>query len=105
MDETPMTGAPLYRTDGFENQRLCVVPRPEVEAALERAGTRRITVTDAGYFPAATGHRRVRPNGAAETIVILCVAGGGVVRIAGTAYALTPGTCIHQIVHGSSSDA
>ena len=99
MDETPITGALSYRKDGFENQRLCVVPRPEAQAALERAGTRRITVTDAGYFPAATGHRRVRPNGAAETIVILCVAGAGLVRIAGTAYALTPGTCITIPAH------
>ena len=94
MDETPITGAPNYRTEGFENQRLCVVPRPQVEAALERAGTRRMTVTDAGYFPAASGHRRIRPNGAPETIVILCVAGAGAVRIAGTAYALTPWTWI-----------
>jgi AraC family transcriptional regulator of arabinose operon len=101
MDETPIAGAPFYRTEGFENQRLCVVPRPQIEAALEREGTRRMTVTDAGYFPTARGHRRIRPNGAAETIVILCVAGAGIVRIAGTAYALTPGTCITIPAHQS----
>ncbi|MFC8680119.1 helix-turn-helix domain-containing protein [Microbacterium ureisolvens] len=94
MDETLITDEPFYRRDGFDNQRLCVVPRPQVEAALGRAVTRRMTVTDVGYFPAASGHRRVRAKGAPETIVILCVAGAGVVRIAGDGYPLTPGACI-----------
>lgn len=99
MDETLISGPPFYRKTGFHNERLCVVPRPQVEAALERAGTRRMTVTDAGYFPAASGHRRVRAKGAPETIVILCVAGAGVVRIADESYALTPGACITIPAH------
>jgi AraC family transcriptional regulator of arabinose operon len=92
MDESAQP-APHYRMDGFENQRLVVLPRPQVEAALDRPGTRRLTVTDAGYFPAAAGHRRVRASGAPETIIILCVAGSGTVMIDGQAYALTPGAC------------
>jgi AraC-like DNA-binding protein len=94
MDKTAMPPEPHYRQDGFENQRLVVVPRPQVDAALERPVTRRITVTDAGYFPAASGHRRVRPHGAPETITILCVAGSGVVRVGSETHALNPSACI-----------
>ncbi|WP_456286434.1 AraC family transcriptional regulator [Microbacterium sp. JZ70] len=94
MDETPTIHEPFYRQDGFDNQRLCVVPRPQVEAALDRPVTRRLVVTDAGHFPAAAGHRRVRSKGARETIVILCVTGAGTVRMGADTYTLTPGACI-----------
>ncbi|MDT3316466.1 helix-turn-helix domain-containing protein [Microbacterium sp. KSW4-11] len=73
----------MERADGFEHQRLSVVPRPLVEAALSRPVTRRIVVTDAGYFPRASEHGRHRPAGAAETIVIVCVAGSGWVETDG----------------------
>ncbi|WP_460782921.1 AraC family transcriptional regulator [Microbacterium tumbae] len=85
---------PHYRWDGFPNQRLCVVPRPQVDAALSREGTRRLTVTDAGYFPQASGHRRERSKGAPETIVILCTAGTGAVRIGEERFILTPSACV-----------
>ncbi|MGD8168423.1 helix-turn-helix domain-containing protein [Herbiconiux sp. P16] len=67
----------MERAVGFENQRLCVVPRPLVTEALARPVTRRLVVTDAGYFPRADAHGRHRPAGAEETIVIVCVAGSG----------------------------
>lgn len=73
----------MERADGFERQRLSVVPRPLVEAALLRPVTRRIVVTDAGYFPRAAEHGRHRPRGAAETIVIVCVDGSGWIEIGG----------------------
>lgn len=94
MDKTAMPLEPHHRMDGFQNQRLVVVPRPQVEAALNRAATRRLTVTDAGYFPAASGHRRARPRGAPETITILCVAGSGVVRMGRDSHTLAPAACI-----------
>ena len=43
----------MERREGFEHQRLCVVPRPLVEQALARPVTRRLMVTEAGLFPAA----------------------------------------------------
>lgn len=67
----------MERAEGFEHQRLSVVPRPLVEAALARPVTRRAVVTDAGYFPRAALHGRHRARGAAETIVIVCVSGTG----------------------------
>jgi AraC-like DNA-binding protein len=73
----------MERADGFERERLSVVPRPLVEAALARPVTRRMVVTDAGYFPRAEHHGRHRPAGAQETIVIVCVAGSGWVEAGG----------------------
>ncbi|WP_405374134.1 MULTISPECIES: helix-turn-helix domain-containing protein [unclassified Microbacterium] len=73
----------MQRAEGFERQRLSVVPRPVVEAALARPVTRRMVVTDAGYFPRAADHGRHRPAGAPETIVIVCVSGAGWVEVAG----------------------
>lgn len=94
MDKTPIPSEPHYRMEGFTNQRICIVPRPQVVAALARPGTRRLFVTDAGFFPAAEGHRRVRPTGTTETIVIFCTAGSGIVTLGGDRHALTPGACI-----------
>lgn len=94
MDETMTSQDPRYRVEGFINQRLCVIPRPLVELALTKPGTRRLMVTDVGYFPAAGGHRRVRHHGAQETILILCVEGSGVVMIAGREYTLTPSSWV-----------
>jgi AraC-like DNA-binding protein len=82
----------MERREGFEHQRLCVVPRPLVEQALARPVTRRLVVTDAGLFPAAAGHLRRRPRGAAEAIVIVCVDGGGWIELAGARTRVTAGT-------------
>lgn len=73
----------MERAEGFERERLSVVPRPLVDAALERPVTRRMLVTDAGCFPRARHHGRHRPGGAEETIVIVCVAGSGWIEAEG----------------------
>ena len=51
MEETPTDDGAMR--DGFAGQRMVVVPRPAVRAALNRPVTRRLAVTDAGYFPRA----------------------------------------------------
>lgn len=65
-----------------------------VEAALKRPGTRRITVTDAGWFPEAIGHLRRRNHGSAELITLLCIGGQGTVVIRGEAHPLTAGSWV-----------
>lgn len=69
--------------DGFPGQRLRVLPRPVVAAALGQPVTADVLVTDAGYFPRAARHGRRRPEGAAEVIVIVCTSGRGSCRSAG----------------------
>ncbi|MGC3992531.1 MAG: AraC family transcriptional regulator [Propionicimonas sp.] len=67
----------MYLRDGFPGQRLHVLPPPLVKDALLRRPTSRLLVTDAGYFPHASRHGRVRRSGSGQAIVILCVAGAG----------------------------
>ncbi|MDZ8275243.1 AraC family transcriptional regulator [Microbacterium aquimaris] len=93
MDDSTV-GTPHYRVDGFANQRLYVVPRPLVETALTQPVTRRLVVTDAGYYPAATGHRMHRDRGIVETVVLLCVEGRGSVQVGGSGITLVPGAAI-----------
>ncbi len=84
----------MERADGFDHQRMSVVPRPLVDSALARPVTRRILVTDAGYFPHAAEHGRHRPHGAPETIVIVCVAGRGWIDADGTRTRIGSSTAI-----------
>lgn len=66
-----------YLRDGFPGQRLHVLPHPLVREALNRPPTSRLLVTDAGYFPHASRHGRVRKTGSAQTIIIVCTEGSG----------------------------
>lgn len=84
----------MERPDGFERQRLCVVPRPVIEEALSQPVTRRLVVTDAGWFPEATGHLRRRPDGAAETIVLVCTGGSGWVDLGAGRIRVGPGASV-----------
>ncbi|GAA2025433.1 AraC family transcriptional regulator [Pseudokineococcus marinus] len=63
--------------DGFPGQRLRVLPRPVVAAALRQPVTADVVVTDAGYFPRAAQHGRSRASGADEAVVIVCTSGRG----------------------------
>jgi len=99
--------APVSMAEGFAHERMVVLPRPLVAAALGRPVTRRLMVTDAGVFPQAAHHRRERPQGAAETILIVCTAGSGWARIGGARHGvgaasalLLPSDVAHE--YGSS---
>ncbi|WP_228374207.1 AraC family transcriptional regulator [Demequina phytophila] len=93
----------VEQVDGFVHQRMHVVERARVTEALRRPVTRRLVVTDAGFFPAARFHARARPHGVAETILIVCVSGSGWVEVAGVrtgvgagAVAVIPGGVPHR---------
>jgi AraC family transcriptional regulator of arabinose operon len=68
---------------GFAGQRLVVVPRPVLTAALKQPLLQHLLPTDAGYYPKAKGHTCVRKNGCAEVIFIYCADGNGWCEIAG----------------------
>lgn len=80
--------------DGFPGQRLRVLPVPITSAALAAPITERLLVTDAGFFPHAVDHGRVRPSGAKQTIVIICTAGEGRVVLDGSAHRVTAGDAV-----------
>ncbi|MFF1253461.1 helix-turn-helix domain-containing protein [Pseudarthrobacter sp. NPDC058329] len=96
-------GAGVERATGFQNQRLVVVPRPLVREALTRPVTRRLVVTDAGVFPVAEAHGRYRPQGAQETIVMICVAGAGWVETAGSRHDVGKATAV--VIPGGTGEA
>ncbi|MEW9533543.1 helix-turn-helix domain-containing protein [Microbispora sp. NPDC049125] len=96
--------------EGFANQRLTVVPRRVVIEAHSRPVTRRLMVTDTGYYPHATDHLMKRPGGIAESILILCTAGTGWAEIEGTRHRIGSSTALvipHGTPHayGASEDA
>ena len=85
-----------------------VLPRPLVRDALGRAPTSHLLVTDAGYFPHAARHGRIRRRGAAEAIIILCADGVGWCELDGVRHDLFPGQLLiipSRIPHGYYADA
>lgn len=84
----------MERQEGFADQRLCVVPRPAIAAALGDTVSRRLVVTDAGWFPHAVEHGLARPDGAAEAIAIFCTDGEGWVEVEGRRSRLTRSTAV-----------
>jgi AraC-like DNA-binding protein len=77
--------------DGFPGQRLRVLPAPLVRSALEEPVTRRLLVTDAGYFPHAAAHGRIRTAGAREAIVMVCTGGCGILTLDGVRHRIESG--------------
>ncbi|HVT72075.1 MAG TPA: AraC family transcriptional regulator [Lacunisphaera sp.] len=82
------------RREGFANQHMFVLPEPLRAAARRHPLLRALHVTDAGFFPAARGHRIERRAGAPTTLVILCRAGHGWFRSGGPPVTVTPGDLV-----------
>ncbi|AXE40079.1 AraC family transcriptional regulator [Acidipropionibacterium virtanenii] len=77
MDDAPHVDEQELIRDGFPGQRMLVLPRPLVRAALATPVTRELLVTDAGYFPRAGGHGRIRHRPISQAVVMICVRGRG----------------------------
>ncbi|THV29145.1 AraC family transcriptional regulator [Glycomyces paridis] len=90
MDEP--TAGPVR--DGFAGQRMFVVPRPVVDAALAHPVAGKLLVTDAGYFPHAARHGRSRPRGAREQILLVCTGGEGWCRAGEADFAVARGGAV-----------
>jgi AraC family transcriptional regulator of arabinose operon len=80
--------------DGFPGQRLLVMPRPRVRAALESPGTSHLLVTDAGYFPEARAHGLVRPEGVPQSVILVCTRGSGWCEVGGARHAVRAGQVV-----------
>ena len=84
----------MPRMQGFAGERISVLPRPLVREALGLPLTARLLVTDCGYFPTAADHRRDRPSGSPQAIVIFCAAGAGWCRLPSGRYDVGPGQAL-----------
>ncbi|WP_255513384.1 AraC family transcriptional regulator [Homoserinibacter sp. GY 40078] len=93
--------------EDIDHPRVSVLPRPAVAEALNAPVTRRLLVTDVGWFERAGHHALSRPNGAKESIVILCVDGSGWVEVDGVRHGIGAGSVAlipspHPHAYGSS---
>jgi len=79
------------KTDGFEEEKLFILP-DYMQTELSRCElTRDLFVSDIGFFPHAHHHYRERPEGSSSHIFIFCSEGEGWIEIdQQDAIALTP---------------
>jgi AraC family transcriptional regulator of arabinose operon len=70
------------KREGFEGQRLVVLPKKVIADFLTRDPvTKQIYITDIGYYPKAEFHYAERPSGISQHIIIYCVDGSGWLEI------------------------
>ncbi len=72
----PVFGRP-QKGEGFQSQRIVVLPRSIVRTARAHPLLRGLLPTDIGYFPMAKGHLRGRSAGVDQAILIYCSKGAG----------------------------
>jgi AraC family transcriptional regulator, arabinose operon regulatory protein len=80
--------------EGFAGQHLVVLPTAVRRQAERHPLLRGLLVTDAGVFPRAMAHYIERAKGAATTLLILCSAGRGWVRLPGQDLEVESGTLV-----------
>ena len=86
----PSTGIP----QGFRGQRLVVLPAAVRQRVQLHPLLRGLLVTDAGIFLRAKSHFIERPRGAPTTLLMVCLAGRGWVRLSGTSQSVAPGKLV-----------
>ncbi|MBB2903158.1 AraC-like DNA-binding protein [Kineococcus radiotolerans] len=89
-----VVGSPEVVRDGFAGQRMFVLAPPVITAALARPVTRRLLVTDAGFFPRAAHHGRSRPHGAGQSVLLVCTEGSGWCRTPEGSYSVQRGDAV-----------
>lgn len=89
----PVFGRP-QKGEGFESQRIVVLPRGIVSAARAHPLLRGLLPTDIGYFPVAKGHLRRRAEGVDQAILIYCAKGAGWCEMRGTRHEIAAGSLL-----------
>lgn len=68
----------VRKREGFEGQRLIVLPRKiQNEFLVHDPITQQVYITDIGYYPRARFHHVERPQGISQHIIIYCINGHG----------------------------
>jgi len=72
----------LRKREGFEGQRLIVLPKKVIaDFLIKDLITKQIYITDIGYYPKAQFHYAERPAGISQQIIIYCTEGQGWLEI------------------------
>jgi AraC family transcriptional regulator, arabinose operon regulatory protein len=81
----------IRKRDGFEGQKLIVIPKKIISDFLTKDPvTRQIYITDIGYYPKALFHYAERLNGISQHIIIYCLEGYGWIEINKKRITLSP---------------
>ncbi len=80
-----------HKAEGFTGQRIVVLPRGVVAAALKQKLLRDLLPTDIGFYPKATGHFMERLAGVDQSIFIYCIKGKGWCEIDENHHEIHPG--------------
>lgn len=87
------TGHKMKRLkDGFEGQRMFVLPPHIRRAVMANPINRNFYATAVGYYPDAFGHERERRYGSTDYILIYCVTGTGEISFKGAKFDLKTGS-------------
>lgn len=79
-----------WKEDGFENERLIVIPTASFAPYAGHPLVRMLYPTDIGYYPRAKRHHVERPKGSDQYILIYCMDGRGVIEVEGNRFELGP---------------
>lgn len=77
------------KIDGFEKERILVLPQPILDKVLIHPLIQPLYLTDIGFYPKAQYHYRMRQGGCSQAILILCILGEGVIEIQEKKYYLS----------------
>lgn len=83
-----------HRAEGFSGQRIVVLPRGVVAAALRQPLLSYLLPTDIGFYPKATGHFMERASGVDQSILIYCIKGRGWCAAGENRYEIHPGELV-----------
>ncbi|MEJ8302747.1 AraC family transcriptional regulator [Saccharibacillus sacchari] len=78
----------MKKIEGFESEKIIVLPTYQLEQIVAHPLGRMLYVTDIGFFPRARYHYRERPEGCDTFILIYCATGQGKVSIGGVSHGL-----------------
>jgi AraC-like DNA-binding protein len=100
----------MQKPEGFEGQKMIVLPETIVRELQENPLTRHLYVTDIGYYPHASYHFRERAGGSPQNILIYCTEGRGWFEVEGkkqvvaqNQYFVVPAQAGHR--YGADKDA
>ncbi|MFZ1750497.1 MAG: AraC family transcriptional regulator [Saprospiraceae bacterium] len=74
------------KEEGFNGQKSCVLPQEKQSICAKDPFLKNLFITDIGYYPNASFHKRERKEGCTQYILIHCVGGKGWYKIAGKTY-------------------
>lgn len=80
------------RIDGFNNEKLIILPNDIVNESSRNPLVKNLYITDIGFFPHAQYHYRERREGSEQNILIYCVKGEGFVEIHGERHKILKNT-------------